>query len=93
LLPRDFVCALPDDRESNALAEFVCPICDRAVFNPLTPQEAKLLMLLGAEKANGAAPLELTEEKVGPPLTHDEVFDLHVAMAELCCPQAELIDQ
>lgn len=91
LLPRDFVCALPADGKDPALAEFHCPLCDGTVFNALTPQEAKLLLLLGGHKADGPAPLELTEEKSGPPVSVDDLFDLHVALEEICCPQAELI--
>lgn len=91
LLPRDFVCALPSDPDAKALAEFHCPLCDGSVFSPVAPREAKLLILLGSRKAEGAAPLELTEEKSGPPVTLDEVFDLHVALETICCPQAELI--
>lgn len=90
LLPRDFVCALGADEESKALAEFHCPVCDRAVFNAVTRQEAKILMLLGGREAAGPAPLELTEGKSGPPVTLDELFDLHVALEAICCPQAEL---
>ena len=90
LLPRDFVCALPADPDSKALTEFHCPVCDGVVFTPVTPQDAKLLMLLGAARATGPLPLELTEEKDGPPVTVDDVFDVHVALETMCCPQAEL---
>ncbi len=91
LLPRDLLCALPGDPGGTALAEFRCPVCDRSVFNPVTPQEAKLLVLLGARKSQGRAPLELTEDKSGPPVTLDELFELHDALAAMCCPQSELI--
>lgn len=91
LLPRDFVCALPSGPDDDALTEFHCPLCDGTVFNSVTPQEAKLLMLLGARQAEGRAPLELTEEKSGPPVTLDDLFDLHDALEAICCPQAELI--
>ncbi|MGH2755186.1 MAG: hypothetical protein ACRDLB_12250 [Actinomycetota bacterium] len=91
LLPRDFVCALPSDPGSKALAEFHCPICDGAVFAPLAGHEATLLMLLGARKARGPAPLELTEAKSGPPVTLDDVLDFHVALETISCPQVELI--
>nr|QEO74152.1 hypothetical protein [uncultured bacterium] len=92
LLPRDFVCALPDDPESKALTEFHCPVCDGAVFTAVTQQEAKLLMLLGAARSTRPLPLELTEEKAGPPVTVDDVFDVHVALEAMCCPQAELTE-
>ena len=88
LLPRDFVCALPEDPEAKALTEFHCAVCDGAVFTPVTPQEAKLLMLLGAARSTG--PLELTEEKSGAPVTVDDLFDLHTALETMCCPQTEL---
>jgi hypothetical protein len=91
LLPRDFVCALSSENEDEALAEFHCPLCDGTVYNPVSPHEAKLLILLGSQKADGPAPLELTEEKSGPPVTLDELFDLHVALETMCCPQSELI--
>lgn len=91
LLPRDFVCALPSGSEDKALTEFHCPLCDRPVFTPVTPQEARLLMLLGAGKELGPAPLELTEEKTGAPFSEDDLFDLHVALEGICCPQTELV--
>ena len=91
LLPRDFLCALPTDPLAAALTEFHCPVCDGAVFNAITPQEAKLLILLGAVRSKGPAPLELTEEKSGPPINVDDVFDLHVALETIACPQAELV--
>lgn len=90
LLPKDFVCALPSQADGPALTEFHCPLCDHPVFTPVTPQEAKLLMLLGAGKELGPAPLELTEEKSGPPVSVDDLFDLHVALEAMCCPQTEL---
>lgn len=90
LLPKDFVCALPSRPDGPALTEFHCPLCDRPVFTRVTTQEAKLLMLLGAGKELGPAPLELTEEKSGPPVSVDDLFDLHMALEGMCCPQAEL---
>ncbi len=91
LLPRDFVCALPTHPDDMALAEFHCPVCDSTIYNPVTTSEGKLLLLLGAHRAEGPAPLEMTEEKTGPPVSVDELFDLHVALETMCCPQAELI--
>jgi hypothetical protein len=91
LLPRDFACALPSDADDKALAEFHCALCDGIVFSPLSPQEAKLLLLLGGRETDGVAPLELTEERSGAPVTLDELFDFHVALEAICCPQAELI--
>ena len=91
LLPRDFLCSLPADPLGTALTEFHCPVCDGAVFNPITPQEAKLLILLGAARSDGSAPLELTEDKSGPPINIDDVFDLHVALETIACPQVELV--
>jgi len=91
LLPQDLVCALPPNQEDPGLAEFHCPRCAAPIFNLITEQEAKLLMLLGAHRAEGPVPLELTEDKSGPPVTFDDLFDLHVALESICCPQDELI--
>lgn len=91
LLPRDLACALPTDPNDKALAEFHCPLCDATIYNPVTPSEAKLLLLMGGHPTEGPAPLELTEDKTGPPVTVDELFDLHVALETVCCPQTELI--
>ena len=91
LLPRDFVCALPSDPDAKALAEFHCPLCGCTVFNPVAPGDAKLLILLGGRKAQGPAPLELTEDKSGPPVSLDDLFELHEALVGICCPQRELI--
>ena len=90
LLPRDLVCALPRDPTTSALVEFHCPLCDGAVFNDIATQEAKLLILLGAGKAGPVAPFELTEKRSGPPITPDELLDLHAALEAMCCPQTEL---
>ena len=90
LLPGDVTCSVPDP-EAPGLAEFHCPVCDRAVFYPLTPQDAKVLLLLGGRKATGPVPLELIEEKSGPPVSLDELVDLHLELERVCCPQAELI--
>jgi hypothetical protein len=73
------------------LAEFHCPICDASVFAPMSQHSVRSLLLLGATKVSGVAPLELTEEKSGPPVSLDDLFELHFALEEICCPQAELI--
>jgi hypothetical protein len=90
LLPRHFICALPSDPSAKALAEFQCRRCERWVFNPLTISEARLLLLLGGKKASGSVPLELTEERHGPPVSADELCDFHDAMEAMRFPQVEL---
>jgi hypothetical protein len=90
-MPEDFTCALPAEPDAAALVEFLCPRCARSVFEPLNSPNAKLLMLLGAGRAQGPAPLELTEEKSGPHITLDDLLDLHAALESICCPQEHLI--
>ena len=90
LLPSHFECALPKRGLGPALAAFRCPACERYVFNPLTLSEARLLILLGAKRPSGVAPLELTEERQGPPLSPDELLDFHGAMEAMRFPQTEL---
>ncbi|MGH2808861.1 MAG: hypothetical protein ACRDKT_16470 [Actinomycetota bacterium] len=91
LLPGDVTCSVPDGPEGAGLAEFHCPVCDGPVFYRVTAQDAKVLLLLGGRKATGSVPLELTEEKSGPPVSLDDLVDLHLELERVCCPQAELI--
>lgn len=90
MLPTDFICALPLDAADRALAEFTCPRCTRSIFNPLTISEARLLLLLGARRPVGPAPLELTEERAGPPISADELCDFYRAVEAMRFPQVEL---
>lgn len=61
-----------------------CPTC-----GPLTLLPGDFVCALPS--VPDAPPLELTEEKSGPPLSADELFELHSGTPGMCGPQAELV--
>ena len=68
------VCA--DDQRGAYV--FRCPSCRMAVTKAAEPRIVDLLVVLGrASSRSGACPLELFEQPVGEPLTHDDLLEFH----------------
>ena len=67
-----------DDR---GLLEFACPACGRLNVRRLGQPELAALDNVGATKAPGTAPFELLEEHSGPPITWDDLIELHEAVS------------
>jgi hypothetical protein len=59
-----------------ALCEVACPGCAAQIFARTTTQVAETIVSYGATK-DPHAPLELLEAHTGPPLTWDDLLDLH----------------
>lgn len=78
----------PGDR--LALCQFTCPVCFRLIILRTTPEGVEVARRVGVADLNGPVPRELLEPHGGPPLTWDDVLDLHLALSRTCCPQEEL---
>lgn len=74
-----------------ALCEFSCPICSRLIIIRTTPEGFEAARRIGVAPLDGPVPRELLEARDGPPLTWDDLLDLHLAAARTCCPQEELL--
>jgi hypothetical protein len=70
--------------------EFSCPICRRDVWQAADATMLLQLRSSGGTALNGLAPLELTEQHVGPAISWDELLEAHEQMHGHCCPQDEL---
>jgi len=64
-----------------ALCEVSCPACAAQIFARTTARVAEAIVSYGARK-DPHAPLELLEEHFGPPLTWDDLLDLHNELAK-----------
>ncbi|HLM19319.1 MAG TPA: hypothetical protein VK549_15970 [Acidimicrobiia bacterium] len=61
---------------------FRCPECDETVHREASPRIVELLVSAGARQEMWRWPAELSELRVGPPLTPDDLLDLHVLLEE-----------
>ena len=59
---------------------FRCPGCEQTVQRDASPRIVDLLVTAGAPQELWRWPAELAEEHVGPPLTPDDLLDLHVLL-------------
>lgn len=73
------VCA--DDDELGAY-RFQCPRCDHAVLHEASPAICALLVSVGVDEEVWRLPAELAERPSGPPLTHDDLLDFHLMLAD-----------
>lgn len=89
LEPTDLHCRIEPAGE-RGLCEFRCPICTRLVLLPATAKNAGALLEAGATSISGLVPFEVTEPHLGPPLSWDDLLDLHLALARTDRPQEEL---
>jgi len=70
------VCA--DD--SSGSYRFMCPTCDQVVDRPASGRIVELLLSAGAHHETWTWPAELGERPAGPPLTPDDLLDLHMVL-------------
>lgn len=73
----DVQCAI-DHGGERALLSFACPGCTRSVLVNTSAPRAAARLLGGAQLVTGTLPLELLEVHTGPPLTWDDLLDLHL---------------
>jgi hypothetical protein len=70
-----------DDTTPGAY-RFRCPGCAEMVNRPASPRIIDLLVSAGAPHELWSWPAELAETRVGPPLTPDDLLDLHVLLED-----------
>lgn len=90
LAPAAVRCADAASGEQHTLCEFTCPGCGRLIIRRTTAKGARLARRLGVARFEGTVPLELLEPRSGPPLSWDDVLDLHLTLSRICCPHEEL---
>jgi hypothetical protein len=61
---------------------FQCPGCLLAVSKPAEGEVVDLLLAAGVELSAWDLPAELSEPHDGPPLTTDDLIDLHFALQD-----------
>jgi hypothetical protein len=61
---------------------FRCPACAQTVTRPASPRIVDLLVSAGAAEERWRWPAELAERPAGPPLTPDDLLDLHVLLSD-----------
>lgn len=78
LKPSDIVLRVAEGA-SGAYA-FICPECRRSVTKPADDRIVRLLLSGGVKPVAGGIPAEFLEVHEGPPLTYDDLLDLHEAL-------------
>ena len=61
----------------DATYAFQCPVCRLMVSKPAEPPVVDLLASAGVHVVTWDMPPELRENKVGPPITHDDLLAFH----------------
>ena len=56
---------------------FRCPQCTMAVVKSAEPRIVELLVASGVRMNTWSMPLELSERRIGSPITHDDLLDFH----------------
>jgi hypothetical protein len=59
---------------------FVCPLCAEQVTKPADERIAQLLTSGGVRTERADLPAEALEPRDGPPLTYDDLLDLHLLL-------------
>lgn len=72
------VCA--DD--TSGTYRFRCPRCADTVQRPASARIVDLLVSAGAPRELWSWPAELAEVRTGPPLTPDDLLDMHVLLED-----------
>jgi predicted RNA-binding Zn-ribbon protein involved in translation (DUF1610 family) len=71
-----------DDDHVAATYRFRCPDCESVVNRSASSRIVELLVSAGAHYETWHAPAELSERPGGPPLTHDDLLDLHDLLSD-----------
>ena len=76
----DLTVRICDDGVTPGAYRFRCPGCDETVHREASPRIVELLVSAGAPREMWRWPAELDERRSGPPLTPDDLLDLHVLL-------------
>jgi len=78
----DLIVRVCTDRVTPGTYRFRCPICDLTVNRAASTRIIDLLVSAGAPHELWAWPASFGDRPVGPPLTPDDLLDLHVLLAD-----------
>ena len=70
------------DDDVPSAYRFRCPGCEQTVHREASPRIVDLLVSAGAPQEIWNWPAELSELRSGPPLTPDDLLDLHVLLED-----------
>jgi hypothetical protein len=76
----DLTVRVCDDGVTSGAYRFRCPGCRDTVTRPASERIVDLLVSAGATHETWRWPAELSERPGGPPLTPDDLLDLHVML-------------
>jgi hypothetical protein len=76
LTTRDVRVRVCSDLEQSTYV-FRCPTCQMAVVKPAEQRVVDLLIASGVALDRWTLPAELTEPRLGEPITHDDLIDFH----------------
>ena len=74
---KDLTVRVCDDDATTATYRFRCPGCESIVSRAASPRIIELLVSAGAHYELWQPPAEIGERPGGPPLTADDLLDLH----------------
>jgi hypothetical protein len=77
--PEDFELAVCD-RPEHSYYCFACPVCLETIQKHAEERVVELLVAEGVTPTTWMLPGELLESHDGPPLTHDDLLELHLAL-------------
>jgi predicted RNA-binding Zn-ribbon protein involved in translation (DUF1610 family) len=78
----DLTVRVCNDNETSSTYRFACPGCEQTVHREASPRIVDLLLSAGAPHELWSWPAELAEPRSGPPLTPDDLLDLHVLLED-----------
>jgi predicted RNA-binding Zn-ribbon protein involved in translation (DUF1610 family) len=78
----DVIVMVHEDDDGNGTYRFRCPTCAETVRRDASARIVDLLLSAGAPREQWSWPAELTEHHPGPPLTPDDLLDLHVLLED-----------
>jgi predicted RNA-binding Zn-ribbon protein involved in translation (DUF1610 family) len=78
----DLTVRICTDEVTPAAYRFQCPVCDQTVSRAASARIIDLLVSAGALHELWTRPAEIDARPSGPPLTPDDLLDLHVLLAE-----------
>jgi predicted RNA-binding Zn-ribbon protein involved in translation (DUF1610 family) len=78
----DLTVRVCDDDETAGSYRFQCPGCEETVTRPASARIVDLLLSAGAPCELWKWPAELAESRSGPPITPDDLLDLHVLLED-----------
>lgn len=78
----DLTVRVCSDDDTPSAYRFRCPGCEQTVQREASPRIVELLVSAGAPHELWAWPAELAEVRSGPPLTPDDLLDLHVLLED-----------